>query len=98
MKKIILILLSATIVSCTPLKPHECDKSRALESCRYNRSGKVGDNDIYGKQASGIKKALDAALSQPHAWNGKRCNAHLDLQERWHPGAFYHQGGRQGVL
>ncbi|WP_337025320.1 cell envelope integrity TolA C-terminal domain-containing protein [Pantoea anthophila] len=81
MKKIILILLSAAIVSCTPLKPHECDKSRALDSCRYNRSGKVGDNDIYGKQASGIKKALDAALSQPHAWNGKRCNAHLDFRK-----------------
>ncbi|MEG3131136.1 cell envelope integrity TolA C-terminal domain-containing protein [Pantoea cypripedii] len=37
------------------------------------------DKDIYGEQASGIKKALNAALMEPYAWQGKRCNVHLDF-------------------
>ncbi|WHQ76744.1 cell envelope integrity TolA C-terminal domain-containing protein [Pantoea sp. Lij88] len=80
MKKIILMLLSVALAGCTPLAPSECNKKTALETCSYNQSGKVGDKDIYGQQASGIKKALDAALTEPHAWNGKRCNAHLDFK------------------
>ncbi|SUB16103.1 Uncharacterised protein [Pantoea agglomerans] len=80
MKKIIPIFCCALLAGCAPLTPHECIKKSALETCSYNRSGKVGDNDIYGQQASGIKKALDAALSEPHAWKGKRCNAHLDFK------------------
>lgn len=80
MKKIlILMLMIATMVSCTPLAPEDCQKVSALDSCDYNRSGRVLDNDIYGKQASGIKKALDAALTTPHAWGTKRCNVHLDF-------------------
>ena len=31
------------------------------------------------QQAAAIKKALDSALTDPHAWNGKRCNMHLDF-------------------
>ena len=80
MKTIILLLLSVALAGCTPLSPRECEKKTALETCSFKRSGKVGDKDIYGQQASGIKKALDAALSEPHAWNGKRCNAHLDFK------------------
>ncbi|MDH2066326.1 cell envelope integrity TolA C-terminal domain-containing protein [Pantoea sp. GD03673] len=80
MQKLILILLTTALAGCAPLAPSECHKTTALESCSYKRSGKVGDNDIYGQQASGIKKALDAALAEPHAWNGKRCNAHLDFK------------------
>jgi len=80
MKKIIPIFCCALLAGCAPLTPHECIKKSALETCSYNRSGKVGDNDIYGQQASGIKKALDAVLSEPHAWKGKRCNAHLDFK------------------
>lgn len=69
----------ATIAGCTPLTPKDCQKKSALDSCSYKRSGKVTDKDIYGEQASGIKKALDAALTKPHAWSGKRCNVHLDF-------------------
>lgn len=56
MKKIIPIFCCALLAGCAPLTPHECIKKSALETCSYNRSGKVGDNDIYGQQASGIKK------------------------------------------
>lgn len=27
-----------------------------------------------------LKKNLDAALTSPHAWDGKRCNVHIDLK------------------
>ncbi|WP_426506112.1 cell envelope integrity TolA C-terminal domain-containing protein [Serratia proteamaculans] len=78
-KILVLILLSATVVGCSPLTPKDCKKKGALDSCTYDRSGKVTDKDIYGEQASGLKKALDAALTKPHAWDGKRCNVHLDF-------------------
>lgn len=76
----ILILLSTTVVGCSPLTPKDCQKTGALDLCTYERSGKVTDKDIYGEQASGIKKALDAALKKPHVWEGKRCNVHLDFK------------------
>jgi len=79
-KILMLVVMVATIAGCAPLTPKDCQKKSALDSCSYNRSGKVTDKDIYGEQASGIKKALDAALSEPHAWNGKRCNVHLDFK------------------
>ncbi|ROP62777.1 cell division and transport-associated protein TolA [Enterobacter sp. BIGb0383] len=75
----VLILVAATVTGCAPLTPKGCQKVRALDSCTYNQSGKTSDNDIFGKQASGIKKALDSALMEPHAWDGKRCNVHLDF-------------------
>jgi membrane protein involved in colicin uptake len=93
MKNIILILFSVALAGCTPLAPSECNKASSLDSCSYTRSGKVGDKDIYGQQASGIKKALDAALSAPHAWNGKRCNAHLDFKKDGTLDNFIVKGG-----
>lgn len=74
------MMLVATITGCVPLAPKDCQKKNALDTCIYKQSGKVSDNDKYGQQASGIKRALDAALAQPHAWNGKKCNAHLDFK------------------
>ncbi|AWV45209.1 tolA family protein [Hafnia alvei] len=79
-KIFLLVLMTTVLVSCTPLAPKDCRKAHALDSCHYDRSGKVSDNDIYGEQASGIKKNLDAALTSPHAWDGKRCNVHIDLK------------------
>ncbi|AMG59085.1 cell envelope integrity TolA C-terminal domain-containing protein [Pantoea vagans] len=81
MKKIIAIFCSILSAGCAPLTPHECIKKSALDSCSYKNSGKVSDKDIYGQQASGIKTSLDAALSAPHAWTGKRCNVHLDFKK-----------------
>ncbi|EOL8876279.1 MULTISPECIES: cell envelope integrity TolA C-terminal domain-containing protein [Enterobacter] len=78
-KILMLVAMIATLAGCTPLTPKDCQKKSALDSCSYKRSGKVTDKDIYGEQASGIKKALDAALTKPHAWSGKRCNVHLDF-------------------
>jgi colicin import membrane protein len=78
-KILMLVLITTTMIGCTPLAPKGCQKVNATDSCSYKNSGKVLDNDIYGKQASGIKKALDAALTEPHAWNTKRCNVHLDF-------------------
>ncbi|XUV79932.1 cell envelope integrity TolA C-terminal domain-containing protein [Enterobacter sp. TMH.L2] len=75
-----LVMLAIMLSGCAPLTPKECIKKSALDSCTYDRAGKVSDTDIYGQQASGIKKALDAALAEPHAWNGKRCNVHLDFK------------------
>lgn len=46
MKKIIPIFCCALLAGCAPLTPHECIKKSALETCSYNRSGKVGDNEI----------------------------------------------------
>ncbi len=80
MKKIGMMMIVAVFVAgCVPMTPKECIKKRAVDSCTYNRSGKVSDQDIYGVQASGIKQALDAALKPTHGWEGKRCNAHLDF-------------------
>jgi len=81
MKMFIAVFCCILSAGCAPLTPHECIKKSALDSCSYKRSGKVSDKDIYGQQASGIKKSLDAALSAPHAWNGKRCNVHLDFKK-----------------
>ena len=77
---LVTLLTAAAVAGCAPLAPKDCHKTRALDVCTYHRSGKVSDKDSYGVQASGIKKALDAALTQPHAWNGKRCNVHLDFK------------------
>ncbi|MFS2225115.1 cell envelope integrity TolA C-terminal domain-containing protein [Pantoea sp. B65] len=79
-KILLMLLMAATVVGCTPLTPKDCQKARATDACSYNRTGKVTDNDIYGEQAAGIKKALDTALTKPHAWDGKRCNLHLDFK------------------
>lgn len=80
MKKVVMLVCLATaITGCAPLAPEGCQKKTALDSCSYKQSGKVSDKDIYGQQAAAIKKALDSALADPHAWNGKRCNMHLDF-------------------
>lgn len=75
-----LVMLTIMVSGCAPLAPKDCLKKSALDNCTYVRSGKVSDTDIYGQQASGIKKAFDAALVAGHAWNGKRCNVHLDFK------------------
>jgi colicin import membrane protein len=79
-KILMFMILAATVTGCAPLAPKDCHKNSALNSCTYNRSGKVSDKDLFGYQASSIKKALDAALTEPHAWGGKRCHAHLDFK------------------
>ncbi|HEM8686460.1 TPA: tolA family protein [Citrobacter koseri] len=79
-KFLMLIVVTLTIAGCSPLAPTGCQKKNAMESCEYKSSGKVSDKDIYGWYSSRIKKALDAALTEPHAWNGKRCDAHLDFK------------------
>ncbi len=79
-KLFMLIIMVATVTGCVHLEPKDCQKNSALNACTYNRSGKLSDKDIFGVQASGIKKALDAALAEPHAWERKRCNAYL----LWH--------------
>lgn len=77
---LMLLIITAAVTGCAPLAPQDCQKNSALDSCTYHRSGTVADKDIYGEQASGIKKALDAALTKPHAWQGKRCDVHLDFK------------------
>lgn len=57
----ILVVMFETIAGCTRFIPKDYQKKSALGSSSYNRSGKVTDKDIYGEQASGIKKALDTA-------------------------------------
>ncbi|EOC1287891.1 cell envelope integrity TolA C-terminal domain-containing protein [Cronobacter sp. JZ38] len=82
MKKFLLVMLMvAGVAGCAPLAPDGCKKTRALDPCIYKNSGRVSDKDIYGKQAAGIKTALDAALADPHAWNGKTCTVHLDFEK-----------------
>lgn len=82
MKKCLLVMLMAAgVAGCAPLAPDGCKKTRALDPCIYKNSGRVSDKDIYGKQAAGIKTALDAALADPHAWNGKTCTVHLDFEK-----------------
>ncbi|WAT09526.1 cell envelope integrity TolA C-terminal domain-containing protein [Rouxiella badensis] len=75
-----LLIITAAVTGCAPLAPKGYQKYSALDSCNSHRSGTVRDKDIYGEQPSGIKKALDAALTKPHAWQGKRCNVHLDFE------------------
>lgn len=78
-KALLLIITMAAISGCTPLTPKGCQKDSALDTCTWHHSGKVSDKDIFGMQASAIKRALDAALVPPHVWGGKKCNVHLDF-------------------
>lgn len=64
-KIFLLVLMTTVLVGCTPLAPKDCRKAHALDSCHYDRSGKVSDNDIYGEQASGIKKIWMLHLPLP---------------------------------
>lgn len=95
-KILMMLVLTTAVAGCTPLTPKDCKKNSALESCTYNRSGKVSDKDIFGEQASSIKKALDAALADPHAWEGKRCNVHLDFNIDGTLQNFIIKGGDEG--
>ncbi|WP_282677558.1 cell envelope integrity TolA C-terminal domain-containing protein [Serratia marcescens] len=78
-ESICLMTLALILTGCEPLRTTDCIKNTALDSCSYNQSGKVTDKDIFGKQAAGIKKAIDAALINEHSWNGKHCNMHIDF-------------------
>lgn len=62
---------------------------RAPDSCCYHRAGQVSDNDIYGAQASTIKKAPDASLTQSHAGNA----VHPDFNIDGTPEHFIIKGG-----
>jgi colicin import membrane protein len=80
MKKIIRIMLMAVAVAgCAPKTAKEPRINSLSDSAAYKESGMVSESDIYGQQASGIEKALDAALNKPHAFYGKTCNVSMIL-------------------
>ncbi len=77
-KIFLLAVLSSLATGCAPLHPSECHKTTALGSCS---SGRWDDPDEWGAQARGIRAAINANITDPERWKGKRCRLHLEFAQ-----------------
>ena len=77
-KIFLLAVLSGLATGCTPLHPSECHKTTALGSCG---SGRWDDADEWGAQARAIRAAVNANITDPERWKGKKCRLHLEFAQ-----------------
>ena len=76
-----MLLLAAVIglaTGCAPLQPSGCHKTTAMGNCS---SGRWDDQDEWGAQARAIRAAVNANLTEPQRWKGKKCRLHLEFAQ-----------------
>ena len=77
--KIFMLIFVATLATgCAPLQPSACHKTTARGSCG---SGNWDDQDEWGTQARAIRAAINAQLTEPQKWKGKKCRLHLEFAQ-----------------
>lgn len=78
MKFFMLAFVASLATSCAPLQPSGCHKTTALGNCS---SGKWDDQDEWGGQARAIRAAINAKLTEPQNWRGKKCRIHIEFAQ-----------------
>lgn len=78
-KKIFLLAVVASLATgCAPLHPTGCHKTVATGNCG---SGNWDDQDEWGAQARAIRAAINAQLTEPQNWKGKKCRLHMEFAQ-----------------
>jgi len=73
-----LAVVVSLLAGCAPLQPSGCHKTTAMGSCS---SGRWDDKDEWGAQARAIRDAVNANVTDPQRWKGKKCRLHMEFAQ-----------------